>query len=196
MRTAAPHTTVDITSAGSSAVFTPDSVFDPSARRHLVCEQPTVIHCHHYATLFTQMATDAEHLGGPVHLIDAAAEALYPILKRYMVLHKLVRLNDRLAVAEQYFSFSGLGQIRFSCRPGEALVTMARSHIDDGWLRRWGPRDKPVNFIGLGFIKATLAAVFDLDDWHDVNVTEHKSIVCGAPHSEFLAAWRTATDGA
>lgn len=183
------------TSSDSSVLFEPACQFDSDTKQHLVCGQKTVMHCHHYAVLYTQMATDAEHLDGPRHLVESAAESFYALLEEYIVSRRVNQTVDRLSIAEQYFAFVGLGRISFNCQLGEAEVTMARSHIDDGWLKRWGPRDKPVNFIGIGYIRAALAVVSDEKDWRDIHVTEERSIVCGAAQSVFHAVWRSDADG-
>ncbi|MCB2230200.1 hypothetical protein KQH82_05755 [bacterium] len=195
MKTTSWNQYSELTSAGATVGFEPVCHFDRELKQHSVGGEQSVVHCHHYITLFTQMASDAEHLDGPMHLTDAAAESFYRVLKRYIATRGITLIPDRIAVAEAYFSFCGLGKIRFVCCGESAVATLSRSHIDDGWLRRWGQRDKPVNYMGAGFIKAALAVTFDLSDWQDIRVTESASIVCGAPESEFTASWRMERHG-
>ncbi|MBD3404296.1 hypothetical protein GF420_15510 [candidate division GN15 bacterium] len=185
------------TSAGATIRYTPEHRFDSETMRHFVNDVPTVLHCHHYATLFTQLATDAEQLGGPAHLVEAAAEAFYRVLSEYLESHEVHERADRIAVVEQYFAFAGLGTIRFEIGPRTASMVLPHSHIDEGWIERWGVRDKRVNYIGEGYVKAAIAAVLDLADWHHVAVEETASIVCGASASTFVASleWQEGRDG-
>lgn len=176
------------TSEASSATYQPEQRFDNQKMRHYVDQACSVLHCHHYATLFTQLATDAEAFNGPSHLVDASAESIYPVLKSYFEKKQLTSVEDRLAVAEQWWAFVGMGQASFHCENKSASVTMKHSHVDEGWLKKWGQRTERVNYIGEGYIKASCAAVFDLD-WQSVKVNETQSIVCGASTSRFDVSW-------
>ena len=176
------------TSEASTASFRADQRFDDQQMRHYVNGACSVLHCHHYATLFTQLATDAENFDGPAHLVNAAAETIYPVLHDYFDKQGLTAVEDRLAVAEQWWSFVGMGQARFTCEDWHGTVSMKHSHVDEGWLKKWGQRDSRVNFIGEGYIKASCAAVFSVD-WKSVSVNETQSIVCGASTSRFDVTW-------
>jgi hypothetical protein len=44
--------------------FEIDHKFDPIRNRHYMNGVCTVLHCHHYATLYTQLADDAEQFAG------------------------------------------------------------------------------------------------------------------------------------
>ena len=61
---------------------------------------------------------------------------------------------------------------------------MDNSHVDEGWIKKWGNRDKPVNFIGQGYVAAALAAIYDLPAG-SYDVYETQSIVSGADTSRF-----------
>ncbi|HOP06370.1 MAG TPA: hypothetical protein PLF13_03670 [candidate division Zixibacteria bacterium] len=176
-------------SHNSTVKFKVREEFDKNRMRHYVNGEVSVMHCHHYATLFTQLALDASLLNGTDHLIRTSFEAFHAPLIRYYEVENVKNIADRLAIAEQYFSFVGLGAIRFACNDRSAVVVMEYSHVDEGWLSRWGRRDSRVNYIGEGYIKAACAAAFDLTNPDDIKVVEAESIVCGAPRSRFDVQW-------
>ena len=178
------------TSAGTSVRFEPEQTFDRKRMRHYVEGETSVLHCHHYATLFTQLAMDASQFNGPALLAQAAADTFWATLVRYYKKYKIQSTPDRIAIAEQYFAFMGLGVAAFECSPGSAAVTLYRSHVDEGWIQKFGKRDSRVNFIGEGYVKAACAAIFDLRSPNDVEVSEQQSIVRGARHSRFGAEWK------
>jgi len=183
-----PTTTVTHTSAGSRIEFQVDQTFDDRKMRQYANGVTSVLHCHHYTGLFTQLAMDAEALEGVKHLTDASCEVFGKVLAGYYKTHGVEAVNDRLAIAEQYFGFSGLGEVRFEFGETEGRVTMPHAHVDEGWIKKWGERRAPVNHIGRGYIKAVWAAVFEKDP-AACKVEETASIVCGAPVSEFTVNW-------
>ncbi len=178
------------TSQGSAAEFKPEQTFDRSRMCHLVEGTVTVLHCHHYAALITQLALDAAQLDGPGLLMRASAEAFRAPLADYYERYGITETVDRIAIAEQYFAHAGLGQIRFECIDGAAAVTMRHSHVDEGWMKKWGPRGQPVNAIGRGYIQGACVAIYGLKDAQQVRVAETQSIVCGASVSKFVASWQ------
>jgi hypothetical protein len=177
------------TSHGSKVEFIAQQKFDRKRMRHYLNGEVSVLHCHHYASLFTQLALDAQQFNGPCLLTQTSTESFYTPLKNYYKKNKIKEIPDRLAIAEQYFAFMGLGQINFECTDIDAVVTMKHSHIDEGWLKKWGPRKSRINFFGEGYIRAACAAIFDLPRPADIKVTETQSIVCGASSSRFTVNW-------
>lgn len=144
----------------------------------------TVLHCHHYLVLFTQLADDAERLNGPALMFEAAEETFYHALKRYFERTGITEIPDRTAISEQYFSAVGLGNIRLTAKPEGGTATMSASQIDQAWLKRWQQRGKPVNFFGQGFLAGALAAIFDKNPGAYA-VAETASLVSGDPESKF-----------
>lgn len=182
--------TTPCTSQGSTIRYQPEQAFDRSRMRHLVNGTVNVLHCHHYAALMTQLALDAEQFDGPELLMKASAEAFFAPLAAYFEKHGIAGAADRIAIAEQNFAFMGLGQARFECAKGAASVTLPHSHVDEGWMKKWGPRTQPINHIGRGYIQAACAAISGLGSPHGVRVAEIQSIVCGASVSRFVASWQ------
>ncbi len=78
-----------------------------------------------------------------------------------------------------------MGTVEFE-RVGEitAAARMDHSHVDEGWKKKWGKREEPVNFIGQGFLAAAMAAVYDLPSG-SYEVREQQSIVAEAEASRF-----------
>ncbi len=176
------------TSAGSKVKFQADQRFDDQKMRHYVNEACSVLHCHHYATLFTQLACDAQNLNGTTLLAAAMAETVAPILNDYYKKHDISAVEDRIAVAEQYWTFVGMGQVSFECSDGSAYITMKHSHVDEGWIKKWGVRSERVNFIGEGYVQASIGAIYGCD-WKTVQARETQSIVSGASETRFDVNW-------
>jgi hypothetical protein len=160
-----------------------DHRYDERSSRHYLNDSVSVLHCHHYSTLYTQLALDAKET---VLLAETAKNTFYNVLKRYYDQHRVTGIAERIHLASQYFAAVGLGKMEVVFA-GEfsGQVTLLRSHVDEGWLKKWGKFDKPVNYIGAGFIGAMFAAVFDVSTG-TFNVTERESIAMGAKQSVFF----------
>ncbi|MET1254733.1 hypothetical protein [Aliikangiella maris] len=169
-----------------SVQFEVDAKFDENDKRQYINNQATVFHCHHYISLFTQLADDAKLFSGEKHLYDTAEETFYQVLNEYMKSHPNVSNQaDKVSIAEQYFSFVGLGQLTLTVdSDAGGKAEMPFSHVDEGWKKKWGEFDKSINFIGQGFIAAAFAMINGqpVGSYH---VTEVESQVCGADKSTF-----------
>ena len=79
----------------------------------------------------------------------------------------------------------GFGTLKFD-HVGEVsgAAHMDHSHVDEGWIKKWDKRDKPVNFIGQGYLAGAMAAIYDLPAG-SYTVFETQSIVSGADASRF-----------
>jgi hypothetical protein len=158
--------------------------FDPHTRRQTINGLSSVIHCHHYSTLYTQLALDAKETG---LLTEAAEDTFYDMLQCYYQRHALTTLEARIESACQYYSALGLGLMQVHCLGDDSCeVELYTSHVDSGWLQKWGQHDVPVNYIGAGYIAALCAATLDLPA-HSFRVKEVRSLVMGAPSSLFQA---------
>ena len=165
-----------------------DHKFDPVSSRHFLNGFCTVLHCHHYATLYTQLADDAEDFDGKAMLFKASEEAFYEVLDDYFEEHDLEETDEMVAVAEQYWAAVGMGLIKFTViGPYAAMAEMEYSHIDEGWLKKWGGRDRPVNFITCGYVAAVTAIVNGRQPG-SYGVREIQSLVMGDEKSVFKAA--------
>ena len=169
----------------SKARLALDRAFDAKACRHYLNNNMHVLHCHHYATLYCQLADDCSILDAKKLLADCAEDAIYDVLSGYFAANGIDGVVDRIAIAEQYFSAAGMGRMVVVCAgPDGGDVEFVHSHVDEGWIKKWGQRDEAVNFIGLGFVAAVFAAAFGRPV-RSYAVTEVQSIVAGAERSVF-----------
>jgi len=161
--------------------------FDPRPCRHFLNGDVYVLHCHHYATLYSQLADDCGMLDGRKLLAEVAEDTFFDELGNYYDKHGVTDTADRIALAEQYYAVTGLGQMHVRCAgPAGAEVELSHSHVDEGWIKKWGQRDKPVNFITQGYIAGALAAIFGRPRRSYV-VVETESLVKGDERSRFQA---------
>ncbi|MCB2185154.1 MAG: hypothetical protein KQJ78_01970 [Deltaproteobacteria bacterium] len=167
--------------------FVIDHKYDAKNNRHFMNGRCTVLHCHHYATLITQLADDAEDFEGERLLKQAAEDTFYDVLGDYFEDFGIEELEDMIAVAEDYWKTVGMGLLKFTAVGKFAVVAeMEYSHLDEGWLKKWGSREEPVNFITAGFV-AACSALFTDRTARAYVVRETKSLVKGDAVSEFRA---------
>jgi predicted hydrocarbon binding protein len=159
-----------------------EHVFDKKTKRHYLNGFLSVLHCHHYASLYTQLAIDA---GESVLLKECSRETFSEVLASYFDNNVIDSIEKRIGIACQYFSAMGLGKMEVSFLGDESgEVVVSASHIDSGWMKKWGEYDKPVNYIGAGYIEAMFESVLDAPQ-NTFNAEEVQSIVTGAETSIF-----------
>lgn len=161
-----------------------DQRFDPQKCLQYVNNETSVLHCHHYATLYTKLAIDSKHQGGPQLLFESMEEAAYLTLTKYFIVEKISSAEDRREIAEQYFGLMGLGHLALNLSSQGGSAVMKHSHVDEGWVKKWQKERFAVNYIGQGYIAAAFSAIKDkpIDTF---KVTETRSIVKGDSVSEF-----------
>ncbi len=155
--------------------------FDNDRCRNYVNDILTVLHCHHYSTLFTQLAIDAKDIvNGTKILYETSEDIFSTVLTDYFNKNNISDKNERLKLAQEMFSAIGLGKIEVSSLDENGgLVEMPVAHVDDGWLQKWGKFNSPVNYIGAGYIAAMVSASFDKPA-RTYTVEEQESKVTGA----------------
>jgi predicted hydrocarbon binding protein len=160
--------------------------FDEKRKRHYLNDNLSVLHCHHYATLFTQLALDAKDLvDGTEILKNAAEDVFFEVLSNYYKKNGITDTKDRFDIAAQMVPATGMGQIVVvSGEENGGEIDMPHPHLDSGWLKKWGKSDTPVNFIGAGYVGAMFSAVFD-KPCRTYKVTETQSMAMGADKSHF-----------
>lgn len=162
-----------------------DQKFDPRACRHSFNGSTYVLHCHHYATLYCRLADDAELFDGKALLRKGTEAAFVPEMRKFFEAQGVCSVEGRVKLVEEYWRFMGMGLVEFeSVGAMAATAVMKRSHVDEGWLKKWGEREEPVNFIGQGFLTAAMAAIYNLPEG-SYAVKEQASIVSGAEASVF-----------
>lgn len=160
--------------------------FDPSRKRHYLNGHLSVLHCHHYATLFTQLGIDAKDIvDGPKILKETVEDVFYEILTGYYKDNNVADPRDRIDIACQMYAAVGLGKITpGSVEESGGEVEMPHAHVDEGWIKKWGKYKAPVNFIGSGYIAGMFSAAYGKKP-RTYKVTETQSLVMGAGKSVF-----------
>jgi hypothetical protein len=161
--------------------------FDRARGRHKVNGVTHVLHCHHYLTLYTQIAEDCGMLDGRKLLAEVCEDTFREVLSSNWRRQGLDSVAERIEVAEQYYCFTGMGLMKVrAAGPDHAEVELEISHVDAGWQKKWGARQQPANHFTCGYIAGMLAALFDSPprSW---KVQERSSILAGAGKSRFAA---------
>ena len=158
--------------------------FDPGRKLQYVNNDPSVMHCHHYATLFTKLALDFLHIDGPAKLRDSMEEAYYIVLKKALIVKDVSNRDEKKLLIEEHFRLAGLGKLEISILENGGTARMTHSHVDEGWIRKWGKNETQVNFIGQGFLVAAFALLFERK-LGSFKVEEKQSMVSGSPYSSF-----------
>ncbi len=157
--------------------------FNSANKRHYINGFQAVLHCHHYTTLYTQLAIDA---GETELLKECARESFREILDNYFAENSSISsIQDKVDIATQYYSLLGMGKmIVHYLTEYSGKVELLNSHLDSGWIKKWGTYDKPVNFITAGYIEAMFESILNLPD-KTFLAFETQSIVKGSQTSIF-----------
>jgi len=159
-----------------------DHKFDAESMRHYLNGELSVLHCHHYASLYTQLAIDANETE---LLASVAEETFTSVLSDYFEKNSVESLDDRIAAGCNYFAAIGLGKMSVTYLGNDSgQIVLEESHVDKGWMKKWGSFDAPVNHIGRGYIAGMFSAVWG-KSVKTYQVREVESIVTGAEKSCF-----------
>ncbi|MEO1173312.1 MAG: hypothetical protein AAFX94_14865 [Myxococcota bacterium] len=159
--------------------FRLEHTFDTSTYRHFINGHNAVMHCHHYMSLTTALAVQFAENGGTRVLIESAEDSMRPILSEYFVKHSVSDPTERLNLGAELYSILGLGKISVQGSFGGGEAILHRSHVDEGWVKKFGPADAPLNFFTRGFVRAIFSAAFDRPA-RGYAVEENESIAMGA----------------
>ncbi len=162
-----------------------DFTLDNQTFRHYLNGHAVVMHSHHYLALITKMVDEMSDLGGPQILADTVEETMREIFDDYIKNNNLTSPQDRCNVGREYFSVFGLGKMIISGNENGGEVRLSHSHIDEGWKRKWGNSDKPLNYFTRGYIAAMFGSAFNRPLKSYV-VTETASIAAGDSESKFV----------
>jgi hypothetical protein len=161
--------------------------FDRAEGRHSVNGVTHVLHCHHYLSLYTQLAEDCGMLDGRRLLAEVCEDTFREVLAGVWRDQGHRSVAERIEVAEQYYRFTGMGLMKVrAAGPDHAEVELEISHVDAGWHKKWGARPQPANYFTCGFIAGMLAGLFESParSW---KVSERQSILAGEDVSRFVA---------
>ena len=157
--------------------------FNKEKCRHEINGLTAVLHCHHFASLTTQLANDCQLLDAKKLLRHCAEDTFYTVLTDYYQQNKIVEVTERLRIGEQYFAEVGLGKLKVTyAGPYSGEVILEHSHVDEGWIKKWGRTDKPINHIGCGYVCALFAAAYDRNR-REYTALELQSMARGADSS-------------
>ncbi len=162
-----------------------EHTFDENTYRHYLNGFLSVLHCHHYLCLTSRMAEDFDDIGGRRILQETAEDTIRPLFDDYLEKNGITRIEERLMVCAEYYSVMGLGRMKLKAAELGGQVQLLRSHLDEGWINKWGKHDKHVNFFTCGFIAAIFAAGFKKPP-RSYTVAENESIVTGSRTSLFM----------
>jgi len=162
-----------------------DFTMDNDTFRHSLNGHPFVMHSHHYLALITQMAENLDDIGGKQILMDVVEESMRTIFDDYIQKNGLTSAQDKCNVGREYYSAFGLGKMVITGDENGGEVRLVRSHLDEGWVMKWGTHDKPINYFTCGYIAAMFGAAFN-KSLKSYSVTEAASIAAGEPEGKFL----------
>ena len=159
--------------------------FDDKTYRHFLNGTQIVLHCHHYMSLTTKMAEAYDDIGATRILAESAEDSVRPLFDTYSKSHSLAAGEARLNMGAEFYAVMGMGLMKVTGTQAGGTVTLTRSHVDAGWVKKFGNHTKPVNHFTRGYIAAVFGAAFDKPA-RSFKVTETASIVMGKPASSFV----------
>lgn len=162
-----------------------DFSLDNETFRHYLNGHAVVMHSHHYLALITKLAEELSDIGGPQLLKDVVEESMWTVLNDYVRKNGQTSPLQRCNVGREYYSVYGLGKMKVSGTGSGGEVCLIRSHIDEGWIQKWGHHTKPVNYFTCGYIAAMFAVAFDKPA-KSYTVTEKESMAVNGTEGTFI----------
>ncbi len=162
-----------------------DFDLDNETYRHFLNGHPVVMHSHHYLALITKLAEEMNDINGSAILRDVVEESMRSIFDDYVQKNDLSSPLDRCNVGREYYSVFGLGKMVVTGSESGGEVRLIKSHIDEGWVRKWGPSDRPINHFTCGYIAAVFGVAFNKPG-KSYTVTEAASIAAGETEGKFI----------
>lgn len=138
-----------------------DFSLDNETFRHYINGHAVVMHSHHYLALITKLAEEFGDIGGPQLLMDVVEESMWAVLDDYVRKNGQTTPLQRCTVGREYYSVYGLGKMKVAGTESGGEVCLVRSHIDEGWIKKWGAHSKPINHFTRGYIAALFAVTFN-----------------------------------
>lgn len=163
--------------------------FDDNTYRHYLNGFLTVLHCHHYLCLTTKAAIQFEDIGGIDILTDTVIDTISPVLKDYIDNNNVETVQEKIDVGVEFYSVMGLGKMQVNITRKGGQVELLRSHIDRGWIKKWGVTKDNINFFTVGYITAMFSVATGLLP-ESFKVEEISSIVSGEKTSNYIVEKR------
>lgn len=162
-----------------------DFSLDNETFRHFLNGHAVVMHSHHYLALITKLAEDFDDIGGAQLLRDVVEESMWAVFNDYVQKNGLTSPLQRCSVGREYYSVYGLGKLKVGGTESGGEVCLIRSHIDEGWIKKWGRHTKPINHFTCGFIAAMFAVAFN-KPVKSYTVTETESMAVTGAEGTFI----------
>jgi len=143
------------------------------------------MHSHHYLALITKLVEDLADMSAPEILRDAVEDTMRAVFDDYIAKNGLTSAQDRCNVGREYFSVFGLGKMVITGDENGGEIRLLRSHVDEGWVKKWGVHNKPINHFTCGYVAAMFGAAFNKPARSYV-VTEVASIAAGDSEGKFI----------
>ncbi len=134
--------------------------FDDNTYRHYLNGELMVLHCHHYMALYTKLAEDMSDYGGPKILKESVEDAFLGFINQVVSDSSLSDPASRLAGGAELYSVLGLGTMEVSGSEAGGEVSLVRSHVDEGWKKKWGNNHKFINHFTCGYVAAMFSAAY------------------------------------
>lgn len=164
-----------------------DFSLDNETFRHYLNGHSVVMHSHHYLALITKLVEDLGDIGGPQLLKDVVEESMWAVLDDYVQKNGVSTPLHRCTVGREYYSVYGLGKMKVAGTESGGEVCLIRSHVDEGWIRKWGQHTKPINHFTCGYIAAMFAVAFN-KPVRSYTVTETESMAVTGTEGTFTVS--------
>jgi len=162
-----------------------DYSHDDETHRNFLNGQQVVMHSHHYLALLTKLVEDLDSMNAPEILRDSVEDSMRAVFEEYIEKNGLTSAQDRCNVGREYYSAFGLGKMVITGDENGGEVRLVRSHVDEGWVKKWGVHSKPINHFTCGYVAAMFAAAFKKPS-KSYLVTEAASIAAGDSEGKFI----------
>ncbi len=137
-----------------------EHTFDNTTYRHSYNGHIMVMHCHHYLSLLTRLAMESTDVNGTEILASSAEDTIRPVLEECARRQAVTTPEGILTLGRELYQYLGMGLMAINGSEEGGEVTLVRSHVDQGWIKKWGKATAPVNHFTRGFVAATFGAAF------------------------------------
>jgi len=164
--------------------------FYPERNAYISQKEPLVLHCHHYNIYLQTTLEDASgYLDVYSILVDSSHEIVYGQFKQYFQDNPGLSIEEKKAVVEDYFRFSGFGLINLSDANQEGgRVNSMSEHYGVGYKAKHGQRpanESGVSFFSTGFLAGAIEAIYDMPLGSIISKQE-LCVAKGDQYSEFI----------
>ena len=117
--------------------------------------------------------------------METTEDSIRPLLDDYYKQNGVNDPAERLGIAEEYFAAMGMGKISMKGTVDGGRSPSPTRTWDEGWIKKWGKSDKPVNHFGKGYAAAAFGAAFNKAA-RSYTASEEVSMAMGAPEGKLI----------